>query len=273
MLPGPTSARANQEIFNQLMGLFEGVFANGLNQANRIGTPEGDYSYDPQMPLSAPFENAGLPAWASALLGGAFGVALPGPNDFVPAARAAGAVRDVVRGTDAATPMRVFRAETPTGAGPMAGVTGGVRYASVDPATARALAYPGTRVLEGTVHAAPGGYLDMVNPNFDPADLIQRLMPHLDMADPMVAQSLARVQAGEMDMVELFRDLAARYGADLGGIPARAGIDAVRYPANMGAVNRQTAAADEVAFYNQSAFSPQNVYTDEEFRVLYPRGR
>jgi len=271
MLPGPSSARANQEIFNQLMGLLDGVFANGLNQANRIGNPQGDYSYDPQMPLSQPFENAGLPPWASALLGLGFGAVLPGPGELASGLRAADTARDVVRATDAGTPLRAFRAELPSGAGPMAGVAGDVRYASVDPATARALAFPGTRVIEGTVSARPGGFVDLTDPAFDTADLLQRMIPHLDMADPMVAQSLARVQAGEMDMVELFRDLAARYGTDLGGIPAQAGIDAVRYPANMGAVNRQSAAADEIAFYNRDAFRPSNVYTDEEFRMLYPR--
>lgn len=273
MLPGPSSARANQEIFNQLMGLFEGAFANGLNQANRIGTPEGDYSYQPQMPLSAPFENAGLPPWAAALLGAVTGVVLPGPNDIAPAARAAGAVSDVVRAGDAGTPLRVFRAETPSGAGPMSGRVGDVRFGTPDADTARALAYPGTRVLEGTVHTRPGGYVDLANPNFETADLLSRMMPHLDLSDPMVAQSVARVEAGEMDIIELFRDLSARYGMDLGGVPARAGIDAVAYPANMGAVNRQTQAASEVAFYTPDAYRPTNVYTDEEFRNLYPRGR
>lgn len=271
MLPGPSSARANQEIFNQLMGLLDGVFANGLNQANRIGNPEGDFGYDPQMPLSQPFENAGLPPAAAQALGLLFGFAIPGPGEARAATRAVGAATDVIRGADASTPMRVFRAELPTGAGPMSGASGGVRFGTPDAATARSLAYPGTRVLEGTLHTSPGGYLDMVNPNFDTADLLERMIPHLDLGDPMVAQSLARVQAGEMEVVELFRDLAARYGMDLGGMPRAAGIDAIQYPANMGAVARQSAAAPEVAIYNQSAYRPMNVYTDEEFRMLYPR--
>lgn len=275
--PGPASAQFNAELFDQLMGLVEGVAANAMNQFNRFNNSGADVGYDPQMRASQPFTNAGLPPIPAEMLGLLLNLAIPDPTDFasVPraATRAAEGIRDVVRNVDSPTPMTVFRAETPTGAGPMSGTAGDVSFASVDPDTARALAYPGTRVLEATVSTRPGGFVDFTTPNFDTNDLLNRMIPNLDMSDPFISQSVAKVQSGESDLLELFRDLSARYGPGLQGIPGQSGIDAARFPANMGAVNRQTAAADEIAIYNREALNPINVYTDEEFKNLYPRRR
>jgi hypothetical protein len=131
--PGPSSAQFNQQIGNQVLDWLEGLFANGLNQANRIGTPEGDHSYRADMRMHEPFESAGYGPQAAGLLGLLGLLATPDPTDIMQLAkvanRASGAASEVanrvpVRSPSGVTEEVLYRAERADGAGGLFGYNG-----------------------------------------------------------------------------------------------------------------------------------------------------
>ncbi|MGM0386107.1 MAG: hypothetical protein ACQERF_09035 [Actinomycetota bacterium] len=281
--PGPSSAQFNQQIGNQVLDFIEGLFANGLNQANRIGNPEGDHSYDPNMRMSQPFENAGYGPQAAGLLGLIGLLATPDPTDIMQVAKVANRSQDayrVVRGADD-LPVTGFRSQTPSGRGPytadmpeMQG-QGFARSISEGPEAARHHISPRAVVHEGQLAARQHGLLDLTGPaqQADPV-LMQRLRGYLAEVDPdgRMVGALDEYESGYTSGLDLLVEMERTLGAnDLGRLPRDIGMDLAKVPHNRNIGRPVNAPGAEYIAYSPDAWRPNNVYTPDEFERLFPR--
>lgn len=281
--PGPSSAQFNQQIGNQVLDFIEGLFANGLNQANRIGNPEGDHSYDADMRMSQPFENAGYGPQAAGLLGLIALLATPDPTDIMQIAKVANRSQDayqVVRGADD-LPVTGFRSQTPSGRGPYTADMpelegqGYARSISEGPEAARHHASPRAVVHEGQLAARPNGILDLTGQanQADPV-LMDRLRGYLGEVDPdgRMVRALEEYESGYTSGIDLLVEMQRTLGADdLGRLPRDIGMDLAKVPHNRNVGRPIDAPGSEYIAFSRDAWRPSNVYTHDEFNMLYPR--
>lgn len=295
MLPGPSSARANQEIMNQLWSFVESFFSNA-DRASWDATAGRESEWRPGSTYEDAYAERGATGPAGQALGaysrvmepdliGLLGSLFDAGRAARPAARAADvaeaapaarvATHTPVTNPETGLPMTLYRSQAPGGGvGPIARDMGltetGARYYG-QPEYVRGFAMhePGNVLVEGQMAARPGGLWDATNPGSNP-DLMARVMEAAvsevpDAHRAMLLRSIDNFSQGIESEADFLHTLRTIFGRDMAGVADRAGLDVLlQRPDDF----RAPSGIEAVAF-NQQAFQPSNTVDPRAFVDVY----